>query len=41
MIDMSMLTVGAGGLFELWQLIPVALLVAIIVFWLWYRKRQM
>ena len=32
---------GIGGIFELWQLIPLVLLIGVIVFWLWYRKRQM
>lgn len=38
MMDMSIL---AAGIFELWQLIPLAGLIAIIIFWAWYRKRQM
>ena len=40
MIDMNMLA-GIGDLFEVWQLIPLVLLIGVIVFWMWYRKRQM
>ena len=29
-----------GGLFELWQLIPLVILIGLIIFWLQYRKRQ-
>ncbi|MDY7011566.1 MAG: hypothetical protein SVV80_12570 [Planctomycetota bacterium] len=40
MIDMSML--AAGGYFN-WkiQLPLLAILIAIIIFWLWYRKKNM
>ena len=26
--------------FSLWQLIPLVGIVVLIIFWLWYRKRQ-
>lgn len=29
------------AIFEPWQLIPLALLIAVIIFWVMYRKRQM
>ncbi len=38
---MSSILPLAQGVFEAWQLIPVLLLVAIIVFWVIYRRRQM
>ena len=40
MIDMNMLA-GAGDYFVWWQLILLAVLIGLIVFWLWYRKKQM
>lgn len=27
--------------FEWWQIIPLVLMVALIVFWKWYRSKQM
>lgn len=27
--------------FALWQLIPLVGVIGLIVFWVWYRKRQM
>jgi len=29
------------GIFELWQLIPLVILIGLIIFWVQYRKRQM
>lgn len=41
MVDMNMLAWGVGDVFELWQIIPLVLLIGVIVFWMWYRKQQM
>ena len=40
MVDMSMLA-AIGEYFTWWQLPLLVVLVAVIAFWLWYRKRQM
>ena len=33
--------VGADGLFKMWQLLLLLVLIALIVFWVMYRRRQM
>ena len=30
-----------GGLFKPWQGIMLLLLIGVIVFWVWYRRKQM
>ena len=30
-----------GDVVQLWQLIPLALLVVVIIFWKWYRSKQL
>ncbi|KKO00609.1 hypothetical protein LCGC14_0123820 [marine sediment metagenome] len=29
-----------GGVIQLWQLIPLVILIGLIIFWVQYRKRQ-
>ncbi len=38
---MNLLADSIGDFFALWQLIPLVGMVGLIVFWVWYRKRQM
>lgn len=32
---------GEGGLFQWWQILLLVILIALIVFWRWYRSKQM
>ncbi|MGC9454518.1 MAG: hypothetical protein ACP5HU_06605 [Phycisphaerae bacterium] len=32
---------GEGGLFQWWQILLLIILIVLIVFWRWYRSKQM
>ena len=41
MAEMTMPSAVLGSLFEWWQIPAVLVLIALIVFWVMYRRRQM
>ena len=41
MLAESFLTKQVFGIFQVWQIIPVVLLVALLIFWKSYRNKQM